>query len=36
LKDGFLSLTVAVIIVGGIVSDIFTATESGAVAARIA
>ncbi|WP_215827986.1 TRAP transporter large permease [Pelorhabdus rhamnosifermentans] len=32
LKDGFLSLTVAVIIVGGIVSGIFTATESGAIA----
>ncbi|MDU2064892.1 MAG: TRAP transporter large permease [Sporomusaceae bacterium] len=32
LKDGFLSLTVAIIIVGGIVSGIFTATESGAIA----
>ena len=32
LKDGFLSLTVAVIIVGGIVSGVFTATESGAIA----
>lgn len=32
LKDGFLSLTVAIIIVGGIVSGVFTATESGAIA----
>lgn len=31
-KDGFLSLMAAVIIVGGIVSGIFTATESGAIA----
>jgi len=32
LKDGFLSLLAAFIIVGGIVSGIFTATESGAIA----
>jgi len=32
LKNGFLSLMAAVIIVGGIVSGIFTATESGAIA----
>lgn len=32
VKDGFLSLLAAVIIVGGIVTGIFTATESGAVA----
>ena len=32
LKGGFLSLMAAVIIVGGIVSGIFTATESGAIA----
>lgn len=31
-KNGFLSLMAAVIIVGGIISGIFTATESGAVA----
>ena len=32
LKNGFLSLMAAVIIVGGIISGIFTATESGAIA----
>lgn len=32
IKDGFLSLMAAVIIVGGIISGIFTATESGAIA----
>lgn len=32
LRNGFLSLMVAVIIVGGIISGIFTATESGAIA----
>ena len=32
LKGGFLSLMAAVIIVGGIVSGVFTATESGAIA----
>jgi len=32
LKNGFLSLMAAVIIVGGIVTGIFTATESGAIA----
>jgi tripartite ATP-independent transporter DctM subunit len=32
LKNGFLSLMAAIIIVGGIVSGIFTATESGAIA----
>jgi len=32
LKGGFLSLMAAVIIVGGIVTGIFTATESGAIA----
>lgn len=32
LKNGFLSLMAAFIIVGGIVSGIFTATESGAIA----
>jgi tripartite ATP-independent transporter DctM subunit len=32
MRDGFLSLMAAVIIVGGIVTGIFTATESGAAA----
>jgi len=32
VKEGFLSLMAAVIIVGGIVSGVFTATESGAIA----
>ncbi|MDR3592643.1 MAG: TRAP transporter large permease [Negativicutes bacterium] len=32
LKNGFLSLMAAVIIVGGIISGVFTATESGAIA----
>lgn len=32
LKNGFLSLMAAIIIVGGIISGIFTATESGAIA----
>ena len=32
LKNALLSLTAAVIIVGGIISGVFTATESGAVA----
>lgn len=32
VKNGFLSLMAAVIIVGGIVTGVFTATESGAVA----
>lgn len=32
LKNGFLSLMAAVIIVGGIISGIFTATESGVIA----
>ncbi|VBB05387.1 trap transporter permease protein [Lucifera butyrica] len=32
LRNGFLSLMAAIIIVGGIVSGVFTATESGAIA----
>lgn len=36
VKNGFLSLMAAVIIVGGIISGVFTATESGAIACAYA